>query len=316
MSSLSRRRLLKAAAEGAAGASLGLLGARSLLAQAQAPSGGAAGVRDLGNGFYVLTAGQTNALAVTDADGMALIDGGAAAESADLLRRVAALPRAGQVHTLFNTHWHPEHTGSNETLAKAGVTIVSQVNTKLWLSTDVTWPWSNETVQPLPEPARPTKTFFEREELTVGGQRVVSGHLRDCPHTDGVMYVFFPDPNMLAIGDAVYGTGAGWPSIDWWTGGWIGGIVGGIDTLFSVSNPETRIVPARGPVLTRADLENQYRMYSAVWERLAKTLYSGGGPEEALAANPTEEFNDIMGESEVFVRRAFESLWAYLSPDA
>ena len=87
------------------------------------------------------------------------------------------------------------------------------------------------------------------------------GHLRDCPHTDGDMYVFFPDDNVLSVGDAVWG--AGWPSIDWWTGGWIGGIVGGLDTLFYVANDDTRIVPARGPVLTQADLKSQYEMYSA-----------------------------------------------------
>lgn len=306
VSPLSRRSLLHAAA----GFSLGVLGVGSARAQARAET------VDLGGGFYVLSAGETNVLAATGGDGVALVDGGSAAESAELLRRVAALPRGGRVHTLFNTHWHPEQTGSNEAVAAAGATIVAQVNTKLWLAQDVTWPWSEETVRPLPAAARPTKTFFDQDELTVGGKRVVLGHLRDCPHTDGDMYVFFPDDNVLAVGDAVYGTGRGWPSIDWWTGGWIGGIVGGIDMLFSVANADTRIVPSRGPVMTRADLQAQYSMYETVWERLVKTLYAGGGTQEALAAEPTKEFNDIMGESDAFVERAFRSLWAYLSPDA
>src|SRR5690606_24663904 len=101
-----------------------------------------------------------------------------------------------------------------------------------------------------------------------------------------------------------------------WTGGWIGGIVGAIDMIFHVANADTRVVPARGPVLTRADLQRQYDMYGLIWERLVKTLYSGGGTAEALAAQPTQEFDDIMGESDAFVQRAFQSLWAYLSPDA
>ena len=75
-------------------------------------------------------------------------------------------------------------------------------------------------------------------------------------------------------------------------------------------------VPAEGPVLRRTELIAQYEMYGTIWERLIRTLYSGGGTEEALAAQPTKEFNDIMGEPEEFVRRAFQSLWAYLSPDA
>jgi cyclase len=305
---LSRRTLFTAAA----GVSLGLLGVRPAL-RAQ-PSAGA--TIDLGRGFHVLTAGKTNVLAVTGDEGVALVDGGSGSESARLLQSVAGLPQSGTIHTLFNTHWHPEQTGSNATLAATGAAIVAQVNTKLWLSTDVTWPWNNETVPPLPESARPNKTFFNTEELTVGGRRVRCGHLRDCPHTDGDMYVFFPDDNVLAVGDAVYGPGAGWPAIDWWTGGWLGGLVGGIDMLFSVANADTRIVPSRGGMLSRADLQTQYTMYSEIWARLVKTLYSGGGPEEALAAAPTKEFNDIMGPSDEFVVRAFQSLWAYLSPDA
>ena len=311
---LSRRSLLNTAAGGLAGASLGpWWGSGSLFRQAHAQPGGR-GTRDLGNGIQVLTLGQTNVLAVGGADGFALVDGAPAGQGSVLTEMLATLPNAGKVHTLFNTHWHPEQTGSNAALAKAGATIIAQENTKQWLTTSVTWPWNNETVAELPAAALPTKTFFDHADYDVGGRKVRCGHLRDCPHTDGDMYVFFPEDNVLSVGDAVYG--AGWPSIDWWTGGWIGGLVGGLDMLFYVANQDTRIVPARGPVMTHAELRKHYEMYSVIWERLLKTLYSGGGPSEALAANPTKEFDAVMGPSEPFVRRAFESLWAYLSPDA
>jgi hypothetical protein len=45
-------------------------------------------------------------------------------------------------------------------------------------------------------------------------------------------------------------------------------------------------------------------------------LNKGRGPTEAVAAQPTKEFDAQMGNGDEFVRRAFESLWAYLSPDA
>jgi cyclase len=312
LSRLSRRTLLGTGVQGLVGASLaGSLRLRPVWAQAPA---GRPGSTQLGKGFHVVSLGSTNVLAVTDATGIALVDGAPAGQAGTLAELLAALPQPSKVHTLFNTHWHPEQTGSNESLGQAGATIVAQENTKLWLTTDVTWPWNNETVEPLPKIGLPNKTFFDETELTVGGRTVRCGHLRDCPHTDGDMYVFFPDDNVLAVGDAV--NGAGWPSIDWWTGGWIGGMVGGLDMLFYVANDDTRIVPARGPVLTHADLRKHYDMYSVIWERLVKTLYSGGGPKEALAARPTQEFDAIMGPSDVFVERAFQSLWGYLSPDA
>jgi cyclase len=313
---LSRREWLTTTAQGLIGASLGAgFGLPATRATAQVAAR-AAGAQRLAEGFHLLTLGETNVLAVTDSTGVALVDGAPTGKTNVLTDLLATLPQQGKVHTLFNTHWHPEQTGSNESLAQTGATIVAQENTKLWLTTDVTWPWNNETVEPLPKAALPSKTFFDETELTVGGRRVRCGHLRDCPHTDGDLYVFYPDDNVLAVGDAVTGAGAGWPSIDWWTGGWMGGMVGGIDMLFYIANADTKIVPARGSVLTQADLRRQYEMYSVIWERLVKTLYGGGGPQEALAAKPTAEFDAIMGPSDVFVERAFQSLWAYLSPDA
>lgn len=310
--SLSRRSLLQSVARGAAGASLlGVSGLHMLLARAQTAS---VESLDLGDGLYVLTLGGTNVLAIVGGGETALIDGTTAELGGSLLGAVAALPGAGPLTTLVNTHWHPEQTGSNPAIARAGASIVSQVNTRLWLTTDVTWPWNGETVQPLPEQAQPSRTFYDETELTLGGRMARCAHLRDCPHTDGDLYVYLPDANVLAVGDAVYG--AGWPSIDWWTGGWIGGLVGAIETLIGVADADTRIVPARGPVLSRDGLVAQYEMYGTIWERLTKTLYSGGGPGEALAAEPTKEFDAVMGPSAAFVDRAFRSLWAYLSPDA
>src|SRR5690606_13790912 len=179
---------------------------------------------------------------------------------------------------------------------------------------DVTWPWGDETVEPLPPAARPNETFYDGADLMVGERRVLCGHLKDCPHTDGDMYVYLPDENVMAIGDAI--SGAGWPSIDWWTGGWVGGIVGALDMILTATDAETIFVPSRGPALTREDLLEQYVMYGTIWQLLLRVLYAGGGPKEALEAEPTKEFNDLMGPSDEFVVRALESMWPNLSPDA
>jgi glyoxylase-like metal-dependent hydrolase (beta-lactamase superfamily II) len=299
---------------GAAGASLGLLPGfySSFVAHAQSSANNQ--TLDLGGGLHVLTVGQTNVVARTGAEGVMLVDGGAAAQSAALSALISALPATGKVHTLFNTHWHPEQTGLNEELGRAGAQIIAQENTRLWLTTDVTWPWNGATVQPLPVVARPNKTFFGRDEIVVDGKRVQYGHIPHAPHTDGDMYVFFADANVLAVGGAM--TAEGWQVIDWWTGGWIGGVVGGLELLLSLTDAQTRIVTARGPILTRADLEEQFQMYSTVYERLSRLLNSGRSPREATESSVTVEFDAKMGNSDEFVTRAFESMWAYLSPDA
>ena len=62
-----------------------------------------------------------------------MVDGGLAENAAGLAQAVAALPNGGAVKTLFNTHWHPEQTGSNEAVGKAGGTIISHEVSKLSL---------------------------------------------------------------------------------------------------------------------------------------------------------------------------------------
>jgi glyoxylase-like metal-dependent hydrolase (beta-lactamase superfamily II) len=295
-------------AAGAAGLAITAPFGRRSMAWAQ----GSVTANDLGSGLHVLTAAGINTLAQTGDEGVLLVDGGSTATSPALLDAVSALPGAGPIHTLFNTHWHPEQTGSNVTLAGQGATIIAQENTRLWLTTDIVYPWDEtQRFEPLPENARPNETFYDTGELESGVQY---GYLRHAAHTDGDLYVFFPQNNVLAVGDAVYGNG--WPFVDWWTGGWVGGIVGGLELILSLMNEETRVVPARGPVLGLADIQTQFQMYNTIYERLSSLLNTGRGPDEAIQEKPTAEFDAVMGPPDEFVRRSFESLWAYLSPDA
>ena len=316
----SRRLILKTAIAGAAGIALG---APVLRAAAQAqPLAGADPLRLADDLFVIRIPGEANVVAQTTGGGVLLVDGCSTSGSAALMKVVAGLPGGGPVHTLFNTHWHPEQTGSNELIGKAGKTIVAQENTRLWLNADVTWPWNGKQFKRLPKIAQPNKTFYDagqidsakegRQGLPADGIRY--GYIPDAAHTDGDLYVHFPKQNVLAVGDVV--SGEGWPVVDWTTGGWIGGIVGGMQRVLSLVNDETRIVPGRGPVLGVSDLKVQFDMYQAIYDRLSKLLNSGRGPTEAVEAKPTKEFDAKMGNPDEFVRRAFESLWAYVTPDA
>jgi glyoxylase-like metal-dependent hydrolase (beta-lactamase superfamily II) len=298
-----RRQILKAAA-GAAGlalaAPIGRLAAQD------------AGIERLSDDLFVVRIpGEANVLAQTGGNGALLVDGASAAAFDALMKAVAGLPNGGPVHTLFNTHWHAEQTGANEQLGKAGKMIVAHENTRLWLATDVIWPWNGRRFTRAAKIAQPNKTFYTTGELNAG---VRYGHIPDAAHTDGDLYVHFSKQNVLAAGDAV--SGLGWPVVDYATGGWIGGIVGGLQRLQTLADADTRIVPGRGPVLGLADLKAQYEMYGTIYDRLTTLLNKGRGPSEAVAAQPAKEFEAKMGNPDEFVRRSFESLWGYLSPDA
>src|SRR3984885_7659753 len=302
-----RRQLLKTVFAGTAG----ILGAPALrLSFAQsAPEGNIKLADDL---YVVRVPGEAAVVANMSADGVLLVDGGSAAGSDAVLKAVAALPGdSAKVHTLFNTHWHPEQTGSNEKLRAAGADIIAQENTRLWLQQNVTWPWNGQKFKKLPKDAQPNKTFYDKGTLDSG---VRYGYISDAAHTDGDLYVYFPQQNVLAVGDAAYGQG--WPVVDWWTGGWIGGIVGGLQRIQTVANKDTKIVPAQGPLLTSADIATQLDMYGNIYDKLNQMINKGHSPSEAVAAKPAADYAAKMGNPDEFIRRSFESLWAYLSPDA
>src|SRR5262245_53892162 len=302
---------MKAAIGSAAGIVLGAPALRLTAHAAQASSAAADTLRLSDDLFLISIPGETNVVAQTTGGGVLLVDGASARASEALLKAVASLPGGGPVHTLFNTHWHPEQTGSNEAIGRAGKTIIAQENTRLWLTTDVKWPWNGKEFKRLPKIAQPNKTFYTKGKLESG---IEYGYIPDAAHTDGDLYVYFPKQNVLAVGDVM--SGQGWPVVDYTTGGWIGGIVGAHQRLQTMVSDDTRIVPGRGAVLGVKDLKAQAAMYGTIYDRLATMLNRGRGPTEAVAAQPTKEFDAQMGNPDEFVRRAFESLWAYLSPDA
>lgn len=261
--------------------------------------------------FLIHIPGEANVVAYTAPDGVVLVDGVSAGACDALLKAVASLPGGRPVRTLFNTHWHPEQTGCNERLAKEGVIIIAHENTRLWLTTDVTWPWNGRRFTRRPKEAQPGKTFYTTGELESG---VRYGYIPDAAHTDGDLYVHFPQQNVIAVGEVV--SGKGWPIVDWASGGWIGGILGGHQRVLALGNQETRFVPSHGPVMSFAEVKTHGQMYATIYERLTQLLNKGRGPTEAVEAKPTKEFDERMGPADEFVRRAFESMWAYLSPDA
>lgn len=305
-----RRILIKTTLGGLAGLSLAPWSRGSLFGQTESARITAT---PLSSNLFKLSGAGADVVARTGTDGVVLVDGGLAEHAAGLLETVSRLPGGGHVHTLFNTCWFPEQTGANHLLGRAGATIIAHENTRLWMTTDITRPWENRTFLPAPKEARPNKTFYDKGTITIAGEVIEYGYIPHA-HTDGDIYVFFPSSNVLTVGGLI--TGEGWPMIDWWTGGWIGGLVIGIEKLLKITNPETRIVTAKGPVLSRTGLQEQYEMYDVISTRLQTLIRKGMSPDEALAENPTKEFNAKMGNPQTFVRLAFQSLWGQLSPDA
>ena len=252
-------------------------------------------VKKLTDNFLLITGAGGNVLAVIGAEGVLLVNGGSAERSSELLKLVTEHSGGKPVQFLFNTCWHPQHTGSNEALGKAGAKIIAHENTKLWLGTEIDCGWQKRTYEPNPKESLPNHTFYaDVQKMTFGKEPVEYGYMPQA-HTDGDIYVYFPGPNILVAGDVV--SVGSYPLPDYTTGGWLGGMVEGQKALLKVTNAGTRIVPGSGPVLTQADLDAENQMLATLKDRLAKLMKQGMGPKEMIAAAPTQDFDDEVGQS-------------------
>lgn len=267
----------------------------------------------LGEGISLVTGGGANVVAFRGNEGLLLVDGGAAGASADVLRAALTATGTKSLHTLFNTHWHPEQTGLNERASRDGARIIAHENTRLWLTRRIRTDWLTGSYGPFTAKSLPNKSFYTKDSIDFGGDTFEYGYLGQA-HTDGDLYVLAKKANLLVAGGVV--SNDGWPVMDWQTGGWIGGLVGAYDHLIKISDDATRVVPANGALLSRKDLQEQRAMYFTVFDRLVKLLVKGQGPDEAVAAKPAKEFEAKWGNPDVFVRASFKSLWGHYAPDA
>ena len=145
--------------------------------------------------------------------------------------------------------------------------------------------------------------------MTFGGQTVEYAPLGQA-HTDGDIYLFFREANVLVVGDVM--TVGKYPIGDYTSGGWLGGLVTSTKALLSVANADTRIVPGEGPIQTRADLQAQYDMLSATREAFVKMMRQGMSADEMLAAGLTKAFDARWGDPQLFVKTSYRGMWLHV----
>jgi len=251
--------------------------------------------------------GGNVALVIAD-DGLMMIDGGLPDRAADLQKAIADVD-SHKVRTLFNTHWHFDHTGSNELLGRAGVKIIAHENTKKHLSTKTTMEVLNRTFDPIKPEGLPAETFAKGGKMTFGKEKIEYAHMAPA-HTDSDCWVFLPGPNVLHTGDVLFN--GFYPIIDYSTGGWIGGMAAGAETLSKVGDAKTRVIPGHGPLGSKDDLKATHEMLATITGRLEKLAKEGKSVDEVVASAPTKDFDDKWGKGMMnpanFVKASYTSI--------
>jgi glyoxylase-like metal-dependent hydrolase (beta-lactamase superfamily II) len=146
--------------------------------------------------------------------------------------------------------------------------------------------------------------------MTVAKRPLEYGYLPQA-HTDGDIYVFFPNDNVLVAGGIV--SGGTYPIADYCTGGWLGGMMSALKALIAKADAGTRIVSGLGPMRTRADLQAQLDLCFTVLSRIGDSYYKGQTWQELVSSKPTREFDAQWGDPALFLQTAYEGAWLHIN---
>jgi glyoxylase-like metal-dependent hydrolase (beta-lactamase superfamily II) len=177
------------------------------------------------------------------------------------------------------------------------------------MTQEIVHDWEKKVFPPRAKEALPTETFYTTGKTTFGGEPIEYG-IMPMAHTDGDIYVYFTQSNVLMTGDAVQPGRL--PLLDWRCDGWIGGMQDAHRTLLRIANDTTKIVPGAGPVMTKADLQANLDTVTKIRELLVKLLKQGLGPEDMISGKAMKDFDgQLSGNPDQFIYTAYRGLWAH-----
>jgi len=236
-------------------------------------------------------------------DYVAMIDDGLAPIAPSLLAFVSET--AGRpINFMINTHVHGDHTGGNAHFAENGTVVFAHHNIRKRLLED-SGPAGGDG-------GLPVVTFGDGVTFHLNGIEAQVFHIPRA-HTDGDAAIFFPEVNVIHTGDLMFHKL--FPFIDLDNGGSVAGYIDGQQTLVSLANDDTIIIPGHGELASRADLQRSLMMLTDSQARVKLLVDQGKTIDEILQENPLSVYHDDYDWSFITTERMTRTLYRALTSD-
>ena len=264
-----------------------------------------------GNVHLLTGAGANVAVQIGD-EGVLVVDTGATASREALLAAVKKLSDR-PIRWIINTSADLDHTGGNETISQAGLTVNG--NPAAIISHENVLARMTAANRPVTE--MPLNTFFEAgRDFFFNGEAIFLYHIPRA-HSDGDIIVYFRGSDVLVAGDLFVTTQ--YPVIDLQAGGGIDGYVDGLDRMLDIAVPAylqeggTYVIPGHGRVGDEADILTFRDMLFIVRARIADLVKQGKTLAQVQAARPALDYDARYGndkQSADFVAAIYTDLKA------
>ena len=218
--------------------------------------------------------GGNIALSVGD-DGVIMIDNGLS-KFYDLLKEEIKATTDRPIDYLINTHLHQDHTANNLGFGKDGAQIISHDNVREAFVKE-----KND------NGSLPVITFADQMTIHINSDTAKIIHAENA-HTNGDSIIHFQNANVIHTGDLLFN--GRFPFIDGNNGGTLAGVLAGLNTVLSLANDETKIIPGHGPLANKADIIKTIAFLEDARDLIADLVKQGKTDEEIHAANPLSKY--------------------------
>lgn len=261
--------------------------------------------------------------------GVLVVDTGLAQNSDKLIAAIRKLSNK-PLQYIVNTHFHPDHTGGNEAVRKAGVTITganvtgnltdARQGAAIIAQENVLDRMSAPTGQKSPTPLEswPTDTYTSgQKEIYFNGEPVQVIY-EPKAHTDGDSIVFFRHSDVVSTGDIFVTTS--FPYIDIEHGGSIQGEIDALNRIIDIAIPKheeeggTYIIPGHGRICDEFDVVEYRDMVTIIRDRVEAAIKKGMTLEQVKDAGYTKDYDarydtkNKIGGADSFIEAVYKSL--------
>jgi len=264
---------------------------------------------------YMLIGADANVAVQIGEEGILVVDTGGAATRDAVLAAIRTLSDK-PIRWIVNTHADVDHTGGNETISQAGMTVNG--NPAAIIAHERVLTRMSEEDRPITE--WPLNTFFESQrDFSFNGEAIFLYHVPDA-HTDGDVIVYFRGSDVLVAGDLFVTTT--YPVIDRDSGGGVQGFIDGLNLMLDIAVPRylqeggTYVIPGHGRLGDEADIVEYRDMVVIIRDRVRDMIDRGMTPEQVLAARPSLDYDTRYGSgrgewtTRMFVEAVYRDLAA------
>lgn len=273
-------------------------------------------VSKVGGNVYMLKGAGGNIGFSAGDDGIVLVDD----QFAPLADRIKAALKAitdKPVRFVINTHYHFDHTNGNADFQK-DAPVIAHHNTRKRMESGGN-PGNlgsvKQELEPAAHEALPILTFSRDVTIHLNGEDILVLH---CPsgHTDGDSMIFFPESNVVHMGDdfVTYG----FPFIDLAGGGSLQGMIEAGEYVIANLPADVMVIPGHGPISNLDDVRKFVEMLYATRDVAEKAIREGKTIEQMKQERILEAWKSWSGDfisSNAFIETLYNDLTGKQSGD-